>query len=259
MFTISPCNLSPDRRMSTASAANARIRGFSMVELLCVLAVISILTSLVTFSMLGNKSSRDLANAAYNIQGMIEQARTYAMAENTYTWIGFFEENPSTPGTAGVGQVVVSIVASANGMNLATAANAPLLPSANLIQVSKLTKIASVHLAAVPTSSVTRPALATASPADTYQLGTTDFPNPTSNSWFFVFPLGASTGSAQYKFTQIIQFSPQGDATRIADNPTTLMEIGLQPAHGSSTGTGNANFAVLQVAGIGGQVITYRP
>jgi hypothetical protein len=33
----------------------------------------------------------------------------------------------------------------------------------------------------------------------------------------------------------------------------------LQPAHGSSTSAGNANFAVLQVAGIGGQVIAYRP
>jgi hypothetical protein len=37
------------------------------------------------------------------------------------------------------------------------------------------------------------------------------------------------------------------------------MEIGLQPAHGSNTSTANVNFAVLQVAGIGGQVITYRP
>jgi prepilin-type N-terminal cleavage/methylation domain-containing protein len=237
------------------SAARTRVSGFSLIELLCVVAIISVLTSLVTFSVLGTKSSRDLANAAYSIQGMIEQARTYAMAENTYTWIGFFEENPATPGTSGTGQVVVSIVASANGMNLATAANAPVLPSANLMQVLKLTKIANVHLAAVPSTSVTRPALT----STTYEIGTTSFPNPTSNSWSFVFPLGASASSVQYNFTQIIQFNPQGDATRITDNPTTLMEIGLQPAHGSSLGTGNANFAVLQVAGIGGQVFTYRP
>jgi prepilin-type N-terminal cleavage/methylation domain-containing protein len=241
------------------SGERTRVSGFSLIELLCVVAIISVLTSLVTFSVLGTKSSRDLANAAYNIQGMIEQARTYAMAENTYTWIGFFEENPSTPGTSGTGQVVVSIVASANGMTLATSANAPQLPSANLTQVMKLTKIANVHLAVVPTASVTRPALASVSPSDTYQVGSTDFPNPTTTPWSFVFPLGASTASASYKFTQVIQFSPQGDATRISDNPTTLIEIGLQPAHGSSTSTGNVNFAVLQVAGIGGQVISYRP
>jgi prepilin-type N-terminal cleavage/methylation domain-containing protein len=241
------------------SAGRTRAGGFSLVEMLCVVAIISVLTSLVTFSVLGTKTSRDLANGAYNIQGMIEQARTYAMAENTYTWIGFFEENPASPGTAGTGQIVVSIVASANGMNLVTSANAPQLPSANLTQVMKLTKIPNVHLAVVPTASVTRPALASASPSDTYQVGSTDFPDPITSSWSFVFPLGASTSSASYKFTQIIQFNPQGDATRISDNPTTLMEIGLQPAHGGTTSTGTANFAVLQVAGIGGQVITYRP
>jgi prepilin-type N-terminal cleavage/methylation domain-containing protein len=241
------------------SGQRMRAGGFSLIELLCVVAIISVLTSLVTFSVLGTKSSRDLANAAYNIQGMIEQARTYAMAENTYTWIGFFEENPATPGTAGTGQIVVSIVASANGMNLATSANAPQLPSANLTQVMKLSKIPNVDLTQVPTASLTRPALASATPTDTYQLGSADFPNPTSTPWSFVFPLGASTSTAQYKFTQIIQFNPQGDATRISDNPTTLIEIGLQPAHGNTTSTGNVNFAVLQVAGIGGQVITYRP
>jgi prepilin-type N-terminal cleavage/methylation domain-containing protein len=259
MFYPSRRNHNSVERMRAASIAHAHDRGFSLIELLCVVAVISILTSLVTFSVLGTKSSRDLANAAYNIQGMIEQARTYAMAENTYTWIGFFEENPSSPGTSGVGQVVVSVVASSNGMNLATSTNSPLLPSQYLMQVSKLTKIGNVHLAAIPTASVTRPALATASPADTYQLGTTDFPNPASNSWSFVFPLGTSASATQYKFTQIIQFNPQGDATRISDNPTTVMELGLQPAHGSSTSSANANFAVLQVSGIGGQVIAYRP
>ncbi|HEY8995578.1 MAG TPA: hypothetical protein VIM71_12995, partial [Lacunisphaera sp.] len=98
-------------------------------------------------------------------------------------------------------------------------------------------------------------AMATSSPADEYQVGSGDFPN----SYYFLYPLGASSGSAQYKFTQIMQFNPQGDATRVSDSPTTLMEVGLQPAHGTSTGVNNANFAVLQVAGIGGQVITYRP
>jgi prepilin-type N-terminal cleavage/methylation domain-containing protein len=246
--------------MDLARPAPARTSGFSLVELLCVVAVISVLTSLVTFSILGTKGSRDLANAAYNIQGLLEQARTYAMAENTYTWIGFFEENSASPGTAGTGQVVVSIVASANGMNLATASNAPLLPSAGLIQVTKLTKMANVHLAVVATSAVTRPALATVTPSDTYQLGSTDFPNPASNSWSFLYPLtAASSGSAQYTFKQVIQFNPQGDATRVSDNPTTLMEVGLQPTHGSTLITNGTNFAVLQVAGIGGQVITYRP
>jgi prepilin-type N-terminal cleavage/methylation domain-containing protein len=236
------------------------MRGFTLVELLCVVAIISILMSLVTFSILGIKGSRDLANDAYTVQGMLEQARTYAMAENTYTWIGFYEENPASPGTAGTGQVVISVVASSNGMNLATAANAPLLPSASLMQVSKLTKIVNVHLDAVPTASVTRPALAAVTPSDTYQLGSGDYPNPTASPWSFLYPLTAATSSAaRYTFTQVIQFNPQGDANRVSDNPTTLMEVGLQPTHGSVITANETNFAVLQISGIGGQVITYRP
>jgi prepilin-type N-terminal cleavage/methylation domain-containing protein len=258
-----PC---PPRRRATTVAApalrakTARPDAFSLVELLVVLAIMAILLSLILVSISGIKGSRDLANAAYSIQGSLEQARTYAMSENTYTWVGFFEENPASPGTAGTGQVVISIVASASGTNLVTASNAPQLPSASLLQISKLMKIPNVHLDVVPTAAVTRPAIATASPADTYQLGSADFPNPSTNSWKFLYPVTASSSSsAQYTFTQVIQFSPQGDATRIGDTPTTLMEVGLQPTHGGTITASGENFAVLQVTGIGGQVISYRP
>jgi prepilin-type N-terminal cleavage/methylation domain-containing protein len=225
-------------------------RGFTLVELLVVVAIISILTSLLLLSVQGTKSSRDLANAAYSIQGALEQARTLAMATSTYTWVGFFEENPASPGTAGIGQVVIAVVASANGTNLDTVGSptAQLSPT-GLTQVTKVLKIPNLHLtvlnaAAVPTR--------TTVPVATYQVASPSFANTTT----FPFPL---TGTAQYNFTQIIQFSPQGDATRIADYPTPLIEIGLQPSHGNSLGATGANFAAIQVSGIGGQVITYRP
>jgi prepilin-type N-terminal cleavage/methylation domain-containing protein len=248
MFPSAP-SISPSRA--------ARPGGFTLVELLCVVAIISVLGSLVTFSILGIKGSRDLANGAYTLQGMLEQARTFAMAENTYTWVGLFEENPTAPGTAGTGQLVISVVASANGMNVASTSTLTLIPSASLTQVSKLTKIVNVHLdPTIPAASVTRPTVATGTATGTYEVGSSAFPSSTlPNS--FVFPLGSS--SPQYTFTQIIQFNPQGDATRLNDNPATVMEIGLQPTHGGSITPNETNFAVLQIAGIGGQVITYRP
>jgi len=235
-----------------------RHTGFTLVEILVVLAIVSILTSILLLSIAGTKSSRDLANGAYSIQGALEQARTYAMASGTYTWVGFFEENASSPGTAGVGQIVVSIVASANGMNLVTAGSGTtLLPSSSLIQVSKLMKVPNVHLNSVASSAVTRPSIV--GTPSTYQVGSANFPNPATSSWSFLYPLTAATSSAaQYTFTQIIQFNPQGDANRIADNPTQYLEVGLQPAYGNAVGAG-ANYAVIQVTGIGGQVITYRP
>jgi prepilin-type N-terminal cleavage/methylation domain-containing protein len=243
---------------------HTRTNGFSLVELLVVLAIVTILSSMLLLSTSGTKSSRDLANAAYSIQGALEQARTFAMASNTYTWVGFFEENAASPGNAGVGQVVISIIASANGMNLDTVgspiatlpytySSQPNLPL--MTQVSKLLKIPNVHLTVIPSASVTRPAIAVTTPADLYQVGSPDFPNTTT----FFYPLSSSSSAAQYTFKQIIQFSPQGDATRIADYPTQFMEVGLQPSHGNTIGTTGTNFAVIQVSGIGGQVITYRP
>jgi hypothetical protein len=55
-----------------------------------------------------------VTSAAYTIKGALDTARTYAKANNTYTWVGFFEEDISsaTPGTAGTGRLVMSIVAS---------------------------------------------------------------------------------------------------------------------------------------------------
>jgi len=234
--------------------------GFSLVELLVVMAIMAILASILLVSMSGFKGSRDLSKATYDVQGLLEQARTYAMANDTYAWVGFFEEDPNTPGTAGTGQVVISIVASSSGTNPDPATSPiTMLPSSGLIQVTKLTKIANVHLAAIATAAVTRPSINATTPAN-YQVGSGSFQNPSSNNSYFLYPVTAtSSATAQYTFSQVIQFSPQGDATRIADNPTQYMEVGLQPTHGDVVGAAGTNFAVIQVSGIGGQVIAYRP
>jgi prepilin-type N-terminal cleavage/methylation domain-containing protein len=225
------------------------VGGFTLVELLVVLALIAILGSILVLSISGTKSSRDLTNAAYTIQGVLEQARTASMASSTYTWVGFFEEDPANPGAAGTGQVVISVVASANGMNLDTVGSPiPKLPSASLTQVAKLLKIPNLHLAVLSATVVPRSSV----PAVTYQVASANFVNTTS----FLYPL---SGATQYTFSHIIQFNPQGDATRIADYPTQLMEIGLQPTHGATVTATGSNFAAIQIAGIGGHVTTYRP
>src|SRR5438105_14977663 len=80
--------------------------GFTLIELLVVIGIIVILTALLTPAFTTLKSGSDVTSAAYTIKGVLEQARTYAMANNTYTWVGFYEEdvsqsssNPAIPGT----------------------------------------------------------------------------------------------------------------------------------------------------------------
>ncbi len=230
---------------------NSRREGFSLVELMTVIGVIAVLSSVALMSLAGLTGSRNLNKAAYDIQGVLEQARTTAMASDTYTWVGFFEESPGKPGVTGVGQVVISVVSSADGTNVyGTLSGLTMMPGSSLTQVAKLTKIPNVHLASLPAGSVTRPTV----PAVTYQVASGSF----ANTYSFGYPVSA-TSAPTYTFTNIIQFNPQGDATRIADTPTQFMEIGLQPAHGSTAVTTSKDVAAVQIAGIGGHVTTYFP
>ncbi len=226
--------------------------GFSLVELLVVLGIIAILTSLLLLSVSGMKGSQNITKATYDIQGVLEQARTMAMATSTYTWVGFFEESAANPGVAGTGQVVISVVSSSDGTKLNVAPSptgSTELTVSSLTQAAKLMKIANLHLGSLSAAAVTRPSV----PAATYQVASTSF----ANFYYFVYPLTGGTPS--YTFTNIIQFDPQGDATRIADSPTQVMEIGLQPANGTTVATASANVAAIQIAGIGGHVTAYRP
>src|SRR5438046_6922855 len=67
--------------------------GFTLIELLVVIGIMILLTVLLTPAFTNLRSAGDVTSAAYTIKGVLEQARTYAMANNTYTWVGFYEEN----------------------------------------------------------------------------------------------------------------------------------------------------------------------
>ena len=56
------------------------------------------------------KGGTDVTSAAYTIKGVLDTARTYAKANNTYTWVGFLRRMlPTVTGssTAGAGRIVV--------------------------------------------------------------------------------------------------------------------------------------------------------
>ena len=79
--------------------------GYTLLELLIVVGIVAMLTMLIAPAFTTIKSGTDVTSAAYAIKGVLDTARTYAKANNTYTWVGFYEEdvsqpssNPSTPG-----------------------------------------------------------------------------------------------------------------------------------------------------------------
>src|SRR5438067_5373336 len=146
--------------------------GFTLIELLVVIGIMILLTALLTPAFTNLKSADDVTSAAYTIKGVLEQARTYAMANNTYTWVGFYEEDASqsstNPATPGVGRLVMSVVASKDGTTVyspnSTTNPDPIDPT-KLAQLGKLVKIENVHLplftigTGIGTTFDTRPAL----------------------------------------------------------------------------------------------------
>src|ERR1044071_8155644 len=118
----------PERsRMGHSSLAGASARrGFTLVELTIVLGIIIALSILTIPAFTSRRSADDLTKAANTIKGVLDQARAYAQANNTYTWVGFYEEDGSSPSvipapatcTGCAGRLVISVVASNDGTNL---------------------------------------------------------------------------------------------------------------------------------------------
>jgi prepilin-type N-terminal cleavage/methylation domain-containing protein len=282
----------------TGGKCGRRSLGFTLLELLIVVSIIGLLLVLIAPAFTTIKGGTDVTSAAYTIKGALDTARTYAKANNTYTWVGFFEEDVSsaTPGTAGTGRAVMSIVASKNGTNLgadpsssATGTNNWIDPTL-LTQAAKLVKIDNVHLPlfAMCTSGCTgdtfdtRPALQfdpfgvgynasrfgelnaaapNTAPYDTTNNGLTKFP--------FQYPVGNPAPTAQYQFRRTLRFSPTGEC-RINStyDVRAVIEVGLLQTHGTAvpppTGGGGSTFtyagdvAAVRITGFGGNVKIYR-
>src|SRR5438105_1894415 len=125
----------------TRSLSEHDAHGFTLIELMVVIAIMVLVATFIAPAVTSLKGAGDVTSAAYTIKGVLDQARTYAKANNTYAWVGFFEEDvaSTTPGTAGVGRLVMSVVASKDGTDPTNVPPQNLTTS--LIQVGKLTKI----------------------------------------------------------------------------------------------------------------------
>jgi prepilin-type N-terminal cleavage/methylation domain-containing protein len=274
-----------------------RCHGFTLLELLIVIGIIAVLLGLIVPAFTTIKSGGDVTSAAYTIKGVLDTARTYAKANNTYTWVGFYEEDvsqssvlpaPDPRCTGCAGRLVMSIVASKDGTNLGADPNSSATGTENwidprqLTQVGKLLKIDNVHLPLFTLGAGTgdtfdvRPSPSPTTDAPYSRFGELNAlpPNtapydPTNNGltkFPFQYPVGNPAPTWQYRFRRTLQFNPRGEC-RI--NSTydirRTVELGLLQTHGvtiptASPGPGQypGNVVAVQINGFAGDVRIFR-
>ncbi len=231
---------------------------FTLIELIVVLAVIGILVTMGSFAFLGVQSSNQFSRNVYQLADEVKFARSYALANNTYVYLGLAEvdraQNPgATPQVAGIGRVDMGLVATKDGVRF----DSTNYKSDNLALIRPVVFLDMLHIAASLPAAVSggmaRPS------ANVTNLNSGSPLYATS----FSLPLGSPLGAGQYNFLLSIPFNPQGAIT-INGSAVQYVEIDLLPCVGSLSpanpvSSNQGNQAALIVDGSTGAVTVCRP
>lgn len=239
---------------------------FTLLELIVVMGILSLVLVAIVPAFTTIKNSADLTTAAYTISDTLQQARMHAVSNNTYVWVGFYEEDQTAqvatnhqPPYSGAGRVLLATVASIDGTAIfdSSDSGAP-LPAPRLRQIGKLIRIEGIHV-----TDVGAPSGGNADTLDGRPSAYSDsqfghfarISSDDSNADTTKFPFTAQN----YTFYKTIRFNPRGEAninsTYSMKNPA---EIGLRPTHGNVVDLTTGNVAAIQFGGVGSNLKIYR-
>ncbi len=260
-----------------------RIRsgGFTLIELMVVIGVIVLLASLLAPAFTNLKGAGDITTAAETIAGTLAHARIHALANNTYTWVGFYEEAATStsatnaiPPYPGKGRLLLAIVRSLDGTSIFDE-NDPsaVLPATRIAQVGKLVKLEGVHvtdIGAPPSPAPNSTPLANSLDArsdfpytyaanlDADHFNRISSDNDDRTKFWFV--------AQGYTFYKTVRFTPRGEANLNGTYSLKVAaELGLVPTRGDvaptpppAGGRYTGNVVAIQFSGVGGNFKVYR-
>ncbi|GEM_PF-376709 len=266
------------------SPAGLRNRAFTLVELLVVIGIIVILMVLIAPAMNALKGANDMDRAASDLTNMLQFCRSYAIANNTYVYLGIGEFDAAqsasaTVQTLGTGRVAMVGIASKDGTrgyspydakisDIKTEwdgkyTNTPANVARDFIAITKLQRYENLHILDYGQAPPSSGNMARENLTTYYRIGNaaTDSVTP------IIYPLGSSP---TYTFKKTIQFDPDGmlrvfGSGAPTGNPGTTtyfspqgvpqwMEIALIQTHGNSVKSSAALFPTSQSQNTGNHV-----
>ena len=244
-------------RGTATGGRGRRYSSFTLLELLIVLGIVAMLMLLIAPAFTTIKGGTDVTSAAYTIKGVLDTARTYAKANNTYAWVGF----SGSIGSTVTGNVSLCVVASKDGTDLGTSVNqvgnrVDITPG--LTPVGKIMKLENAHIGDTGTPQPSP------SPAPEFET------RAAVNVNYRIGASGSQYDSDYYfleqgtQFDRWIRFSPRGETVVKGGSTqiTQYAEVGLLPTHATtmavSINPASGNLVAIQISGLGGNVRIYR-
>lgn len=207
----------------------SRSAGFTLLEVLASLAVMALLTIAAVPALGTLGSSGRLASHVSQLGDLLEKAHAEALVRNSYVWVGL----QNVPGR---NAVAVTVVAAARGQATDLAQN-------DLVPLVRPALLENLRLANIPAADLQGTGRETGGVVP-FEEGDLD---PASSDDH----LEARIAGTVYRFDRLLQISPSGEV-RVAPARAAWVEIGLVST------TGHADFAVLQMNGVTGRVVTNR-
>jgi prepilin-type N-terminal cleavage/methylation domain-containing protein len=202
----------------------SRRRGFSLLELLTVMAMISVMTSFIFSAISGTVNGTGVRSASGTAAGVFEQARSYSIARGVYVYVGLDQIDSQT---------VLLGVSSATDGDADLSQASPLFKTVALANV-ELKKPSDIK------SGVSLPDVAVnADGTEESDLGT----------------LSILYRGNTIACTQVVRFAPNGQASVKQTNASRQIQFGLARSHSKDT----KDVSVIQIPGLTGNVMVCLP
>ena len=205
---------------------------FSLIELLTVVAIMGLLTSMAMPAMMSIVGARNVPSAATKIADMLEFARNEAMTRQTYVWVGF----KNATNARGNRELRAAVFGSDDGT-----------PDGGCYQLSKIVKMVDVKLTGFEELQGTTQNLL---PTDQRSLRESVNSSTTS---------GINLAAGGTTFERVLTFTPRGEAMlNSRPGPDTgfnrLVDVSVRATRGLAEPSASSYDAMILAGGSSGKV-----